>query len=219
MAKKSFMYLMLGVILTGIFSLSVTAQVTTSEMVGRVTDAQEKPLPGVTVEAVHVPSGTTYTAVTNDAGRFTIPGMRVGGPYTIKAIQAGFNERVVNDVQLSLGTAATINFTLSSAITETVNVEIGETGIFSESRTGAATAISTQQIEALPTISRRISDFTRLSPHAGGGGTFVLESSITKTGAFVSADHCRSLILAKADHCLHPVKTSFSSLRAMSRKI
>ncbi|MDQ4120103.1 MAG: carboxypeptidase regulatory-like domain-containing protein [Acidobacteriota bacterium] len=188
MTKKTFMHLMLGAILTGIFSLSVTAQVTTSEMVGRVTDAQEKPLPGVTVEAVHVPSGTNYTAVTNEAGRFTIPGMRVGGPYTVKAIQAGFREQVVNDLQLSLGTAATVNFTLSSAITETVNVEVGDTAIFSESRTGAATAIGTQQIEALPTISRRISDFTRLSPHAGGGGTFAGQdnrlNNITVDGSY-----------------------------------
>ena len=172
MAKKTFMYLMLVVILTGIFSLSVAAQVTTSEMVGRVTDAQEKPLAGVTVEAVHVPSGTVYTVVTNDSGRFTLPGMRVGGPYTVKTILPGFNEQVVNDIQLSLGTAATVNFTLSSAITETVNVQVEDTSIFSEARTGNSTAISTRQIETLPTISRRLSDFTRLSPFSTGSGTF-----------------------------------------------
>jgi hypothetical protein len=188
MPKKYFMNLMQVIILTSIFLLSVTAQVTTSEMVGRVTDQQENPLPGVTVEAVHVPSGTNYTAVTNDAGRYTIPGMRVGGPYTIKAIQAGFNEQVVNDIQLNLGTAATINITLSSAITETVDVQYENNAIFSESRTGAATAISTQQIETLPTISRRISDFTRLSPHAGGGGTFAGQdnrlNNITVDGSY-----------------------------------
>lgn len=188
MAKKTFMCLMLLVILTGVFSLSVTAQVTTSEIVGRVADAQEKPLAGVTVEAVHLPSGTNYTTVTNDAGRYTIPGMRVGGPYTVKAIQAGFKEQVVNDIQLSLGTAATVNFTLSSAIVETVNVQAEDNVIFSESRTGAATSVSTQQIESLPTISRRINDFTRLSPYAGGGGTFAGQdnrlNNITVDGSY-----------------------------------
>ena len=191
MTKKTFMQLMQVLILTSIFSLSVTAQVTTSEMVGRVTDQQEQPLAGVTVEAVHVPSGTNYTAVTNDAGRFTIPGMRVGGPYTVKAIQAGFNDQVVNDLQLSLGTAATVNFTLGSAITATVDVQAEDNAIFSESRTGAATAISTQQIETLPTISRRISDFTRLSPQAGGGGTFAGQdnrlNNITVDGSYFNS--------------------------------
>lgn len=172
MTKKTFMQQMFVILLTFVFSLSVIAQTTTSEMVGRVVDDQGNPMEGVTVEAVHQPSGTVYSAVTNNAGRYALPGMRVGGPYKVKAIQAGFNEQSVDNVQLSLGTAGTINFTLSTAITATVNVEAGDTEIFSESKTGASTNISTPVIESLPTISRRINDFTRLTPQAGGGGTF-----------------------------------------------
>lgn len=172
MTKKNFTFLMLVVAMMSIFSLSVVAQVTTSEMVGRVTDGQGKPVEGAVVEALHTPSGTNYTVVTNDAGRYALPGMRVGGPYTVKVTQAGFKEQTVENVQLSLGTAATINFTLNSAISETVNIEAGDNEIFSESRTGAATSISTPIVESLPTISRRINDFTRLTPQAGGGGTF-----------------------------------------------
>ena len=37
-----------------------------------------------------MPSGTTYEAVTREDGRFTIPGVRVGGPYTVTAELAGF---------------------------------------------------------------------------------------------------------------------------------
>lgn len=172
MTKKNLMCLLAIALLTGIFSLYVSAQVTTSEIVGRVTDGQGKPVEGVVVEALHQPSGTNYTAVTNDAGRFALPGMRVGGPYSVKVSQAGFKEQTVNNVQLSLGVAATLNFTLTTAISETVTIEAGDNEIFSESKTGASTAVSTQLVETLPTISRRISDFTRLSPQAGGGGTF-----------------------------------------------
>jgi hypothetical protein len=172
MTKKNLICSVLGILLTAIFSISVTAQVTTSEMVGRVTDAQGTPLEGVVIEAVHQPSGTDYTVVTNSSGRFTIPGLRVGGPYTVKVTQAGFKEQIVENIQLSLGTAATVNFTLSTAISETVDIEAGDNEIFSESRTGAATSISTPLVESLPTISRRLGDFTRLTPQAGGGGTF-----------------------------------------------
>ncbi len=185
---KNFMHLMLVVFLTGIFSVSVTAQATTSEISGRVSDAQGKSLEGVVVEAVHQPSGTNYTVVTNDAGRYTLPGLRVGGPYTVKVVQAGFKEQTLDNIQLSLGVAANFNFTLSTAITETVNVEAGGNEIFSESKTGASTAIGTQQIEALPTISRRIGDFTRLTPQAGGGGTFAGQdnrlNNITVDGSY-----------------------------------
>ncbi len=169
MIKRFLKYQIWGLILTGIFSVSVFAQVTTSEMVGRVTDAQGAPVAGAVIEATHVPSGTNYTAVTNDSGRYTIPGMRVGGPYTVKVTQAGFKEQSVNDVQLSLGTSATVNFALSTAISETVNVQAEDNAIFSESKTGASTSVTTQQLESLPTISRRIGDFTRLTPQASGG--------------------------------------------------
>lgn len=172
MTKKIFMCLAWVVLLTGAFSLPNFAQVTTSEMAGRIVNEQGQPLEGVAVEAIHTPSGTTYTAVTNGAGRFAIAGMRVGGPYTVKASQAGFKDQTTENLQLSLGTAATVNFTLGTAISETVTVEAGDNEIFSESRTGAATSISTPLVESLPTISRRINDFTRLTPQSGGGGTF-----------------------------------------------
>ena len=54
--------------------------VTTGSMTGLVHDAQGGVVPGVTVTAVHVPSGTSYEAVTQADGRFNIPNMRVGGP-------------------------------------------------------------------------------------------------------------------------------------------
>ncbi|MGI8495795.1 MAG: carboxypeptidase regulatory-like domain-containing protein, partial [Pyrinomonadaceae bacterium] len=188
MTKKNTICLMWALMLVSIFSLAVSAQVTTSEIVGRVTDAQSNPLSGVVIEAVHVPSGTEYTAVTNDTGRFTIPGMRVGGPYTVKVVQAGFKEQTVDNIQLSLGGSATLNFTLGAAISETVTVEAGESEIFSESRTGATTTINKQLVETLPTISRRINDFTRLTPQASGGGSFAGQdnrlNNITVDGSY-----------------------------------
>ncbi|MEZ5346492.1 MAG: carboxypeptidase regulatory-like domain-containing protein [Pyrinomonadaceae bacterium] len=190
MINNTLMRRALTVLLAGIFAftLSVSAQVTTSEMVGRVVDDQGNPVAGATVEAEHLPSGTVYTATTNDSGRFSIPGMRVGGPYTVKTIQPGFNEQKVENIQLSLGTAATVNFTLNNAISEVVEVTGSDNEIFSESRTGAATTISTQLVETLPTINRRLNDFTRLTPQAGGGGSFAGQdnrlNNITVDGSY-----------------------------------
>lgn len=52
------------------------AQITTSGLSGSVTASGEDVI-GATIEAVHVPSGTCYRAVTNIDGMFTINGMRV----------------------------------------------------------------------------------------------------------------------------------------------
>src|SRR5256886_14669767 len=56
--------------------------VTTAAIAGVVTDYSGAPLEGARVVALHRPSGTAYAAMTRADGRFTIPGMRVGGPST-----------------------------------------------------------------------------------------------------------------------------------------
>ncbi len=157
---------MMAVLMAAILSVSVAAQATTSEISGRVADSQGQPITGVSIEVTHVPTGTVYNAETNEAGRYALPGLRVGGPYTVKVMQAGFKEQIRENLQISLGTAATVNFTLSTAIDEVVTVT--NDAIFSEARTGAATAVVSETIERLPTISRQISDFTRLTPQASG---------------------------------------------------
>jgi outer membrane receptor protein involved in Fe transport len=147
----------------------VSAQVTTSSMRGSVVDDKAAPIEGVRVEAVHTPSGTRYASLTRADGRFAIPGMRVGGPYEVIVTRIGYQRQSRTDVFTSLGTATDLAFTLSAVATQVAAVTVtGEAGIISASRTGAATAVAREQIEQLPTISRRIGDFVRLTPQASG---------------------------------------------------
>src|ERR1019366_1602245 len=147
--------------------------VTTGSITGVVKDAQGGVVPGVSVVAVHQPSGTTYEGVTQSDGRFFLPGMRVGGPYTVTAKLAGFITEVLNDVSVSLGVTQDFAFALKVAsIAETVTVVGSADPVFSSGRTGAATAVLREDLSSLPTISGRITDVTRLSPQYGGSGTF-----------------------------------------------
>src|SRR6478752_2978317 len=67
------------------------AQVTTGGIAGTVvSDADNSALPGVTVEAVHTPTGTRYSTVSGASGRYIIPNVRVGGPYTVSSTLEGF---------------------------------------------------------------------------------------------------------------------------------
>src|SRR5512136_3168209 len=77
--------------------------VTTGSITGTVVDTQKQAVPGATVAAVHEPSGTRYEATTRADGRFSIPGMRVGGPYTVTASMTGFQPQTQKDVVVSLG--------------------------------------------------------------------------------------------------------------------
>src|SRR3954454_19490232 len=147
--------------------------VTTGAISGVIKDAQGAVIPGATVVAVHQPSGSTYEAVTQSDGRFVMPGMRVGGPYTITASLPGFTSEAKNNITVSLGVTQDMDFSLKIAnVAETITVVGQSDPVFSSGRTGAATAVMREDLATLPTISGRITDITRLTPQYGGSGTF-----------------------------------------------
>jgi hypothetical protein len=163
--------------------------VTTSAVTGVVKDAQGAVIPGATVSAVHQPSGSTYEAVTQADGRFTIPGMRIGGPYTITAALSGFRAEAKSDVTLTLGVVQDLSFGLALAsVAETVTVTAETSPVFSSTRTGAGTSVSRDELAVLPTVSGRINDITRLTPQYGGSGSFAGQdnrmNNITVDGSY-----------------------------------
>jgi hypothetical protein len=138
---------------------------TTGTITGVVMDAQKGVLPGATVTAVHTPTGTTYEAVTQSDGHFTMQAVRVGGPYTIKVAMSGFKEADQKDITVALGEVREVEFTLGLAtVTETVNV-VAEAQMIDTQRAGTAANIAAQTINTLPTINRSINDFARTSPY------------------------------------------------------
>jgi outer membrane receptor protein involved in Fe transport len=157
------------------FAPSLHAQVTTTAtLAGRVT-AGAAPLPTAQVTAVHRPSGTTYRASARSDGRFTIPGMRVGGPYTVTVRALGYTPVTRENVSLTLGTQADVDVSLTQVAATLTEVTVSAApagGTLSAARTGAATNVNREAIQTLPTISRTIGDFTRLTPQASANGSF-----------------------------------------------
>ena len=162
----------LAVALFVMLATVLQAQVTTSSMSGRVTDAEGAVI-GATVIATHQPSGTTYATVTNLEGRLNLNGMRVGGPYTVEISYIGYGTSTTNNITLSLGE----NYVLNVLLTEESKTldEIVVTALrtkFPTEKTGAVTNITNTQIANMPTVSRSIMDITRLSPYGGNGMSF-----------------------------------------------
>jgi hypothetical protein len=137
--------------------------ITTGSIAGGVTDAQGGVLPGASVTATHVDTGTAYETVTNADGHFSIINVRVGR-YTIVATMSGFRDLKQENQDVQLGAELRVDFKLQLAtVSETVNVT-AESSPLDVSAAGTAQNISQGVIESLPTINRSITDFARVSP-------------------------------------------------------
>jgi len=151
---------------------ALLAQVTTSSINGVVTDQNGELLPGSTIIALHVPSGTQYGTLSREDGRYTIPNARVGGPYKVTVTFIGYATQEKNDVYLSLGNAYTADFKLFEEGTQLAEIVVAgsKSDIFDANRTGASTNVSNRTIQSVPTINRGLRDFTKLSPLANTAG-------------------------------------------------
>ncbi len=172
MAMRKTKQVYLCILLIIATTLNLSAQVTTSSISGTVLDAAGNSLGGATIRAQHLPSGTIYTTIAQPNGTFFMQGLRSGGPYTIEISTIGYETKTVDDITLSLGETFVLNERLGETSQElsTVTVTAGRNPILNNERTGASTNISTRMLNSLPTVSRSLTDFTRLTPQSNGTG-------------------------------------------------
>jgi outer membrane receptor protein involved in Fe transport len=153
-----------------ILSLCVTyAQVTTGTITGTVTDSKGQILQSASVKAVNLPTGTVYTTTSNNKGKYTLPNLPIGGPYSLTFSNVGHNLTAFDNLTVNLADALEVNAVMEisgQTLSEVQVTAAGKNGIISSQRTGPSTNISTRMLQNLPTLSRNIQDFIRLTPSA-----------------------------------------------------
>ncbi|AYL96646.1 TonB-dependent receptor [Mucilaginibacter celer] len=184
--RKHYLLLFIFSLLT--LNFAFAQNVTTSSMSGTVVDEKGLPLPGVTITALHTPTGTNYSTVSRVDGRYNLPNIRVGGPYTISFKFIGFNTFTQDNITLSLGQDFKINAKMAPTNTELKEVVVSgvQNKVINTSRTGSQEIINRAQIDRLPTINRSIYDYTKLTPTANGtsfGGRNGNGNNLTVDGA------------------------------------
>jgi Carboxypeptidase regulatory-like domain len=181
--RKRLLIWVVGILI--IFSAS--AQETTSEIIGLVT-GDKAPLAGATVTAVHTPSGSTYKTTTRSDGRFNLPNVRIGGPYTVTVSYVGYQTSQHDEITLILGQEFKTDFNLLTESKQLSEVTVTASGgkIFNSGHTGNQEIITRSQLERLPTVNRSLLDFTRLTPVSNGlafGGQSNQYNNLTVDGA------------------------------------
>ena len=185
--KKRLFMMAVTLLLT---TVAAIAQVTTSGITGIVTADGEEAI-GATVTARHTPSGTVYRAVTNINGRYTITGMRAGGPYEIEVSYIGFQTNKMTGYQLALGQNTVVDATLveEGKLLQEVTVVAKANNTMRSDRSGAVTNLNATQMAAIPTVGRSMTDIMKMTPQSSsasgmaiGGGNY-RQSSVTIDGA------------------------------------
>lgn len=136
---------------------------TTSTITGTVVDASGGVLPGATVNAKHLATGTISTTTANNEGAFTIASLQPG-TYEVSVVLEGFKNHVIKDVVITAVQGASVKAVLEvGGVTETVTVASSSEIIQTQSTTISST-VTTNQITKLPLTSRSAMDFVNFLP-------------------------------------------------------
>ena len=176
------------VVMLLMISIMAKSQETTAEISGTISDATGA-LPNVIVTAIHLPTGTKYMTTTRNDGRYNLPNLKIGGPYSLSTSFVGYKPETSTDIFLNLGQSFKQNYQLvdqQTLLNEIVVKSSSNDKTFSSSRTGSQELITRTQVDRLPTINRSIQDFVKLEPTSNGlniGGRSNQYNNMTVDGA------------------------------------
>ena len=187
--KKLLTYL-LPILSAVLVSFAASAQVTTSSMSGKVTDASGV-LPGAAVVAVHQPTGSQFYSVTDSKGYYRLNNIMAGGPYVVTYSCMGYTTQSITDINVALSD----NFVLDVQMDEE-SLQLEAVTVSAESRTsnmrsdraGALTALNSQEIMKLPTVSRSMNDILKQTPQAYVSGTKTYIGGGSYRDSYVTVD-------------------------------
>jgi len=150
-------------------AFSLWAQSTFATITGVATDPNGALVPGVEVEVVHLATSYRYTAVTNEAGQYSLPNLREG-LYRLRAKRKGFKEFVADRVELSARDLRRVDIPLQLATVET-QVEVVASAALIETETARISDVKGRDLlRALPNTYRRSWDFFQLAPNVTRAG-------------------------------------------------
>jgi hypothetical protein len=139
------------------------AQETTSSIRGLVT-AGTAPVVGAAVTITHDPSGTTVSTTTGSDGSFNAPGLRIGGPFSVKVVASGYSDTTITDIQLTAGQPLRLPIMLTAAAADIV-VSASRTRAL-ELSAGPITSLNRNAIEGVASVRHDIRDLARRDPFA-----------------------------------------------------
>ncbi|KAF7781920.1 hypothetical protein PRUB_b1292 [Pseudoalteromonas rubra] len=140
------------------------ANETSSSVKGQIVGPNGNPAVGTTVTIMHLPTGSTKVTSVNDAGYFSAKGLRVGGPYQIIVDSNKYEDQLLENVYLSLGSDYPVNVQLQPESSMEQIVVTGRPISQMAGGTGPAATFTLEDLQEAPAINRDLKDIVRADP-------------------------------------------------------
>ena len=163
---------------------------TLGEITGHLTDATGASLPGAAITLTSVTTGAVRTAISTDAGDYSLPSVPPG-LYRVKVEHTGFKAALSNNVEVQVQQTLRLDFTMQvGQVNETVEVEGLADQLQAENAT-VGTVIENKGITELPLNGRGYLNLVALSPN-----TNTLSPSSGQAGSRQGGDRANQSISA-----------------------
>src|SRR3954463_3492168 len=158
---------LLGTLLLFAFGLLIpalaSAQTGAASLTGIVTDETGATVPGATATATNQATNVEYTAVSNDAGSYTVTSLPVG-TYVVKAKLSRFKTAATKPLAMEAKQVVRLDFKLElGAVEETVEVK-SDTQVMQTETATVGQVISGTTLSALPLNGRNTGQLSLLLP-------------------------------------------------------
>ena len=151
----------IGVVIIAASSSPAYAQLAQGELRGTVADESGAVLPGVTITAIHVETGTSRTTTTAANGGYLMPSLPLG-TYRVTAELSGFSTVIRDGFRIAVSESVAINFTMKVAtLQETVTVT-GESPLVDTKKSSLSGRVNPEQVQALPLNGRNWLDLVSM---------------------------------------------------------
>ncbi|MFL6449517.1 MAG: carboxypeptidase-like regulatory domain-containing protein [Bryobacteraceae bacterium] len=161
-----FLLMLIAVILS--FSTALTAQRTTADVLGTVTDASGAVLPNVKVTVRNLDTAADFSGESDKSGDYAITQLPVGR-YSIKAASPGFKTWAVPQVTLAIGDRLRQDVHLElGTLEQSVEVTAASSALQTDS-SSLGSLVSTQALQDLPLNGRNFVVLAQLTPGAAEG--------------------------------------------------
>ena len=153
----------LYMLLISLFISSATAQLTTGNINGTVSDSSGAAVPGAKISAKNTETGVMRETVSGNNGHYEIPNLP-SGSYEVTATVTGFQTSVRSGITLSVGQNAIVDHKMQvGAVTQEVTVT-GEAPVVETTSATVSQLVDEQKVQDLPLRGRDLTQLMFLQP-------------------------------------------------------